>query len=87
MPSGLCEVLMKLVRGELSKRRFEAFIADAADVLSRTGYLMTGDSGTAEDLVQETFYPSRPAVGPDAVDGSPAGLCPAGAGQSGRGRG
>jgi RNA polymerase sigma-70 factor (sigma-E family) len=51
----LCEVLMKLVRGELSKRRFEAFIADAADVLFRTGYLMTGDSGTAEDLVQETF--------------------------------
>jgi len=25
----LCEVLMKRVRGELRKRRFEAFIADA----------------------------------------------------------
>jgi RNA polymerase sigma-70 factor (sigma-E family) len=46
---------MKLVRGELRKREFEAFIADAADALFRTGCLMTGDAGAAEDLVQETF--------------------------------
>lgn len=46
---------MKLVRGELTKRRFETFIADATDTLFRTGYLMTGDDGATEDLVQETF--------------------------------
>ena len=46
---------MKLVRGGLRRRQFEAFIADATDVLFRAGHLMTGDAGSAEDLVQETF--------------------------------
>lgn len=38
-----------------SKREFDSFAAEAADPLLRTGYLMTGDAGDAEDLVQETF--------------------------------
>ena len=46
---------MRLVRGELPKSRFEAFIADATDALFRTGFMMTGDGGATEDLVQETF--------------------------------
>lgn len=46
---------MQWVTGTGSKRRFEAFAADAADTLFRTGCLMTGDPSEAEDLVQETF--------------------------------
>jgi RNA polymerase sigma-70 factor (sigma-E family) len=46
---------MKLVRDSASDRRFEAFVAEASDTLFRTGFLMTGDAGYAEDLVQETF--------------------------------
>ena len=46
---------MTLVRGGLRRRQFKAFIADATDTLFRAGHLMTGDAGTAEDLVQETF--------------------------------
>jgi RNA polymerase sigma-70 factor (sigma-E family) len=37
------------------KRQFERFAAGASDSLLLTGYLMTGDAGDAEDLVQETF--------------------------------
>jgi RNA polymerase sigma-70 factor (sigma-E family) len=48
-------VPVKLVRGGPRRRQFEAFIADATDGLFRTGHLMTGDAGAAEDLVQETF--------------------------------
>ena len=45
---------MPLVRGQ-AKDRFEAFAAGAMDTLFRTGCLLTGDAGDAEDLVQETF--------------------------------
>jgi DNA-directed RNA polymerase specialized sigma24 family protein len=45
---------MPLVRGQ-AKDRFEDFAADAMDTLFRTGCLLTGDAGDAEDLVQETF--------------------------------
>src|SRR5262252_8619279 len=46
---------MERVRATASKRQFEGFVAEATDALFRTGYLMTGDGGDAEDLVQETF--------------------------------
>ena len=46
---------MELIRGSASDRRFEGFVAEASDTLYRTGFLMTGDAGDAEDLVQETF--------------------------------
>jgi RNA polymerase sigma-70 factor (sigma-E family) len=46
---------MQLDRDTMSKLRFEVFAADAADTLFRTGWLMTGDAGEAEDLVQEAF--------------------------------
>ncbi len=46
---------MQSGRDEASKRRFEAFVLGAMDTLFRTGYLMAGDTGDAEDLVQETF--------------------------------
>jgi RNA polymerase sigma-70 factor (sigma-E family) len=36
-------------------RQFEGFVTKTADSLFRTAYLMTGDIGEAEDLVQETF--------------------------------
>ena len=46
---------MELVRDAASDRQFEGFVAEASDTLFRTGHLMTGDAGEAEDLVQETF--------------------------------
>ena len=46
---------MELIRGSASDRRFGAFVAEVSDTLFRTGFLMTGDAGDAEDLVQETF--------------------------------
>ena len=46
---------MQRVMGTASKRRFEAFAAAAADPLFRAGYLMTGETSEAEDLVQESF--------------------------------
>jgi RNA polymerase sigma-70 factor (sigma-E family) len=48
-------MVMGWVTGTASKRRFEAFAADAADTLFRTGCMMTGDASEAEDLVQEAF--------------------------------
>jgi RNA polymerase sigma-70 factor (sigma-E family) len=36
-------------------RQFDGFAADTADMLLRTGYLMTGNAKDAEDLVQETY--------------------------------
>ena len=46
---------MELVRDSASDRQFEVFVAETSDTLFRTGFLMTGDGGDAEDLVQETF--------------------------------
>jgi RNA polymerase sigma-70 factor (sigma-E family) len=46
---------MELVRDLASDRQFDGFVAEVSDTLFRTGYLMTGDAGEAEDLVQETF--------------------------------
>lgn len=46
---------MESVRDGQSRRQFEAFVAETADGLFHTGYLMTGNAGETEDAVQETF--------------------------------
>jgi RNA polymerase sigma-70 factor (sigma-E family) len=46
---------MKWLADAASKRQFDRFAAETADMLLRTGYLMTGNAKDAEDLVQETF--------------------------------
>ena len=46
---------MDWARDAAAKRQFENFAAGASETLLRTGYLVTGDAGQAEDLVQETF--------------------------------
>jgi RNA polymerase sigma-70 factor (sigma-E family) len=38
------------------QRAFEAFVADASGRLMRTAYLLCGDSGHAEDLVQTALF-------------------------------
>ncbi|MBV9805311.1 MAG: SigE family RNA polymerase sigma factor [Solirubrobacterales bacterium] len=42
----------------MDKRRadFDRFVADSADTLLRTAYLIVWDLGEAEDLVQETLF-------------------------------
>ena len=49
------QVCMEWVGDVAVKRQFERFAAETSDLLLRTGYLMTGDTRDAEDLVQETF--------------------------------
>jgi RNA polymerase sigma-70 factor (sigma-E family) len=46
---------MEWMRDGATRRQFDLFVAEATDHLFRTGYLMTGNAGDAEDLVQETF--------------------------------
>lgn len=46
---------MDRVGNKAAKREFESFAAGSWDSLLRTSYLMTGDAGDAEDLVQETL--------------------------------
>jgi RNA polymerase sigma-70 factor (sigma-E family) len=46
---------MDWVGHRASTREFDGFAANVWDPLLRTGYLMTGDAGDAEDLVQETL--------------------------------
>jgi DNA-directed RNA polymerase specialized sigma24 family protein len=46
---------MKWLRAGDARREFERFVADSADPLLRTGYLMACDLTEAEDLVQETL--------------------------------
>jgi RNA polymerase sigma-70 factor (sigma-E family) len=46
---------MDWVRHKASEREFDGFAAESWDPLLRAGYLMTGDAGDAEDLVQETL--------------------------------
>lgn len=49
---------------------FEAFLRDHATSLLRTSYLLTGDVGAAEDLLQETMTVLYPKW--DRVDGAQA---------------
>lgn len=46
---------MDLLGTRRARREFEAFVADAAAPLFRSGYLMTADATETEDLLQETF--------------------------------
>jgi RNA polymerase sigma-70 factor (sigma-E family) len=46
---------MKWLRTGAARREFERFVADSADRLLRTGYLLASDLTEAEDLVQETL--------------------------------
>ncbi len=47
---------MDWVRHKAAEREFDCFAAESWDPLLRTGYLMTGNAGDAEDLVQETLF-------------------------------
>jgi RNA polymerase sigma-70 factor (sigma-E family) len=46
---------MDVLRSRRTRREFEQFVAVSADELLRTAFVMTGDRGEAEDLVQECF--------------------------------
>jgi RNA polymerase sigma-70 factor (sigma-E family) len=43
------------VIGDRDRREFEAFVAASSDRLVRTAYLLTGDAGHAEDVVQSAL--------------------------------
>lgn len=47
---------MRPSRPDERRAAFDHFVADSTDGLLRTAYLVTGDAGHAEDLVQETFF-------------------------------
>jgi RNA polymerase sigma-70 factor (sigma-E family) len=49
------EARMKWLLAGAARREFERFVAESADRLLRTGYLMAADLAEAEDLVQETY--------------------------------
>jgi RNA polymerase sigma-70 factor (sigma-E family) len=44
-----------MIGSRREQRAFEAFVAEASGRLMRTAYLMSGDRGHAEDLVQATL--------------------------------
>jgi RNA polymerase sigma-70 factor (sigma-E family) len=44
-----------MIGSRREQRAFEAFVADASGRLMRTAYLLSGDHGHAEDLVQATL--------------------------------
>jgi RNA polymerase sigma-70 factor (sigma-E family) len=44
-----------MIGSQREQRAFEAFVADASGRLMRTAYLLSGDRGHAEDLVQSTL--------------------------------
>lgn len=44
-----------MIGSRREQREFEAFVADASGRLMRTAYLLCGDRGHAEDLVQSTL--------------------------------
>ena len=46
---------MRRVIGGRDRREFEAFVAASSDRLLRTAYLLTGDAGHAEDVVQSAL--------------------------------
>ncbi|HMK99441.1 MAG TPA: SigE family RNA polymerase sigma factor [Acidimicrobiales bacterium] len=47
---------MPEVRRDQRRAAFEQFVAGTTDSLLRTAYLVTGDTGLAEDLVQESLF-------------------------------
>jgi RNA polymerase sigma-70 factor (sigma-E family) len=47
---------MPPIRRDQSRAAFEDFVAEVTDGLLRTAYLVTGDTGHAEDLVQESLF-------------------------------
>jgi RNA polymerase sigma-70 factor (sigma-E family) len=47
-----------MIGSQREQRAFEAFVADASGRLLRTAYLLSGDRGHAEDLVQATLMPT-----------------------------
>lgn len=47
---------MPEVRRHGGRLAFEHFVAESTDSLLRTAYLVTGDAGHAEDLVQESLF-------------------------------
>jgi len=47
---------MPPIRREQRRATFERFVAEATEGLLRTAFLVTGDGGHAEDLVQESLF-------------------------------
>jgi RNA polymerase sigma-70 factor (sigma-E family) len=47
---------MAAIRRDQRRAAFERFVAEVTDGLLRTAYLVTGDAGHAEDLVQECLF-------------------------------
>jgi RNA polymerase sigma-70 factor (sigma-E family) len=47
---------MPQIRPDQRRAAFEQFVAESTDSLLRTGYLVTGDAGHAEDMVQECLF-------------------------------
>ncbi len=47
---------MAPLRRDRRRAAFEQFVAEGTEAMLRTAYLVTGDAGHAEDLVQETLF-------------------------------
>lgn len=73
-------------RREQSRAAFEEFVAGSTASLLRTAYLVTGDAGHAEDLVQESLFKIARNWSRVVTMDSPGRVCPPDPHQRGPGR-